>query len=141
MKGCNANNIIDNRNKILFRYVDENEYNFIIKNGYVWSINFHVYGGTYWTYLFTNDEICAKDVLKLDHEVQFRVASFTEISLLYIKPPRKEDIETIIKDLDLYIPQAQSTNFETYYSPLIVLLDGPIIPASIYDIRNSKLMY
>lgn len=141
MNGCDENNIIGNRNKVLFRYVDENEYDFIVSKGYVWSINSNVYGGTYWTYLFTNDEVCAKEILKLDHEVRFRVSSFTEMSFLYVKPPRKEDIEKIMKDIDLAIPEVRSSDFATYYGSLIVLLDGPMIPTSIYDIRTRKLVH
>lgn len=57
----------------LFRYVSENEFEFVRRNGFVFSLN---PVGTYYTTLLTNDPADAQRYLALSYKPRFRVGGF-----------------------------------------------------------------
>ena len=107
----------------LFRYVDEKELCFILKNGFVYSTTNPT--GTYWTTLLTDDPHIARDLLAIDKRVIYRVGGFklSDIDPKHIK----------------YIGRVKP--WKNYRGGAIeILIDIPIPIISIYDLNTQSVV-
>ncbi|WP_287689642.1 hypothetical protein [Metallosphaera javensis (ex Sakai et al. 2022)] len=142
--------IISNGTGVLFRYISDQELSFIKSKGYVESKNKSKYGGTYWTLLFTNDPLCAQNLLEIDPP-DYRVASFPVkcIPRNVMKELSREDKEldekikgflTGVKDADIPTPAFESSSRVSTFTSFVFLLDAPIPHTSVYDLRKGELV-
>ena len=106
----------------LFRYVDDKELCFILKNGFVYSTNPM---GTYWTTLLTDDPYVARDKLAIDKDPIYRIGGFKLSDI----DPRHIKYQGRVKPWKNYRGGAVE-----------ILIDIPIPIISIYDLNRKNMV-
>ena len=106
----------------LYRYIDKKELCFILKSGIVYSIN---PAGTYWTTLFTDESIIARNLLAISKKELYRIGGFrlAEVDPKHIK------YSSVVKP---------SKGFKG--GAIEILIDIPIPTISIYDMASKQLV-